>query len=467
VAEIILRFDEQSGIPKYLQLYRYLKLEISKGRLEPGEKLPSVRVISKALNVSKATVENAYSQLVVEGYVESRPKSGYYVEHLDTHALASKDENEFQKEASAQKQREETAVNANGIEADAFDFSNWRRFSDRILEYRQNELLNYGDVRGAYELRYEIAKFVHQFRGAACHPDQVVIGAGTQYLLGFLAVLFKGKMAHVAFEFPGFSKGMYIFEDYGYQLVKIPLEADGIDVGKLGESRAKLVYVSPSHQYPTGSVMPVQKRIDLLKWARTREGYIIEDDYDSLLRYEGYPVPALQGMKYGERVIYMGSFSKLLIPALRISFMILPKALLPAFSKLSDRYMQSVSTIEQLTLASYMSEGAFERHLRRIRKRFGMKNQLLVEAFKKAESGLEMKSVQLLGKASGLHVMLSVRADIDLERMVEAASQAGIKLESYPDNRILVLSYSGIPDYKIEETVKRLVQSAENAAKKG
>ena len=213
-------------------------------------------------------------------------------------------------------------------------------------------------------------------------PEQVVIGAGIQYLFGLIASTFKSEYSSIAFEYPGFSKGMYIFEDYGYKMVKIPLEKDGIDMKTLEASQANIVYVSPSHQYPTGNVMAIKKRLQLLDWAKKNNAYIIEDDYDSLLRYEGYPVPALQGLNEGENVIYVGSFSKLLIPALRISFMILPVSLMAKFEAILPRYSQSVSKIEQLALENFMSEGAFERHIRRIKKIYGRKNALLIEAFK-------------------------------------------------------------------------------------
>jgi GntR family transcriptional regulator/MocR family aminotransferase len=247
--------------------------------------------------------------------------------------------------------------------------------------------------------------------------------------------------------------------------LKIPIEDDVLRIEYLEKSRAKIFYVSPSHQYPTGSVMPIRKRMQLLSWAEREKGYIIEDDYDSILRYEGYPVPALQGISTSGRVIYAGSFSKLLIPSLRISFLILPHELLKSFHMVRNRYSQSVSKTEQLALAEYMRDGSFERHLRRIRILYKKKNQLLVEAFKKYPT----KYFDLVGKESGLHVVLSFAKEVSLPYMVERAKAEGIALEGveeYQDNRILVFSYSGIKDEEMDAVVRKLVKCSEDAARK-
>ncbi|HAS73555.1 MAG TPA: hypothetical protein DCS67_05370, partial [Clostridiales bacterium UBA8960] len=313
---------QNSGSPKYIQLYEYIRKEIELGNLKNREKLPSVRMLSKMLSISKVTVENAYSQLLVEGYIESKNKSGYYVMEFEADELG-----QFKKHLKAIEPQEiqaldATLYNTDGTEENAFNFSEWKKAINLVLEYETKALLSYGEPQGELCLRREIARFVHQSRGGVCKPEQIIIGAGIQYLFGLIATGFKNDFLKVAFEYPGFSKGMVVFEDYGYQMEKIRVEKDGIDVKMLEASGARIVYVSPSHQYPTGSIMSIKKRLQLLDWAAKNHAYIIEDDYDSLLRYEGYPVPALQGLGEGEHVIYVGSFSKLLIPSLRISFMI-------------------------------------------------------------------------------------------------------------------------------------------------
>lgn len=451
----LVHFNEKNKTPKYIQLYEYIKKDIVEGRWKKGDRLPSIRHLASELKISKTTVENAYAQLVVEGYIESRYKSGYLVSDFETLGL-----DYFKATAKEQKKKVPyRPVENNGESSDenSFSFIEWKKAISRVLDYQSSALLSYGDVQGEYALRCQISKFIHNARGGNCEPEQIIVGAGIQYLFGLIATLFRGKNESIAFEYPGFSKGMYIFEDYGYLTEKISVETDGISIEALKRSDAKIVYVSPSHQYPTGSVMPIKKRLQLLSWAKEQEAYIIEDDYDSLLRYEGYPVPALQGLSQGEKVIYVGSFSKLLTPALRISFMILPPSLMPLYNALKSRYSQSVSKIEQLALANYMEDGSFDKHLRKIKKIYGKKNQLLIEAF----NNNPCSYFQLVGKESGLHVVLKFSENVDLQTVVNRCKEECIVLEGVEGdegNRILVFHYSGIRDQEIHLVVSKLVR---------
>lgn len=457
----LMSFDELSSKPKYMQLYERVKKDILEGTFSKGDKLPSVRTVCKSLGISKATVENAYNQLMLEGFVESRPKSGYFIVDFNIEGFMHIAE---EGHTITPPKAVEVCGGQECVEEGVFNFAEWKRAVNHVLEYQTGNLLSAGDVQGEYVLRYEIAKFMLQSRGVRCQPDQIIVGAGIQVLLSLLAASLRTRTKRIGFEYPGFSKGMYIFEDHGYETVKIPVETDGLDVTALESSDVKLVYVSPSHQYPTGSVMPIKKRMQLLEWASRKDAYIIEDDYDSILRYEGFPVPALQGISNGESVVYAGSFSKLLIPALRISFLILPEKLMPNFQQIKTRYSQSVSKIEQLALAEFMSEGAFERHLRRIKKIYGRKNQLLVEAFEKASP----PHFKLVGKESGIHVVLAFDPDVDLQKVVENARKEEILLEGveeFKDNRILVFSYSGVSDEAIESVVLKIVELTKDALK--
>ncbi|OJV66707.1 MAG: hypothetical protein BGO41_04595 [Clostridiales bacterium 38-18] len=458
---VVIDFESTSE-PKYIQLYRYLKSEIENATIPPFEKLPSVRMLSQTLKVSKVTVENAYNQLQLEGYIESRAKSGYFVMQLGNHDLMIKRPYAYKTTSSGFVRETAKPYNSDGAEASTFNFTQWRKVVNRVLEYDTEQLLSYGDVKGELMLRTEIAKFVRHTRGVACEPEQIVIGAGIQYLFGLIATMFRRDHGIIAFEHPGFSKGMNVFEDYGYERAKIPLESDGIDIKALEASNAKVVYVSPSHQYPMGGVMGIKKRLQLLEWASKSKGYIIEDDYDSLLRYDGMPVPALQGLKDGEHVIYVGSFSKLLIPALRISFMVIPRSLNDEFKRVISRYSQSVSKIEQLALARYMAEGAFERHIRRIKKTYGKKNQLLLETFKAINS----RWLSLVGKGSGLHVILRLDKSVNRDVFISACEAVGILLEPVvgDNDRIVVFSYSGILDDQMMEVVKTMCHTAEASA---
>lgn len=454
---VMVNFNIKSEKPKYVQLYESIKRSVLEGSLKKGEKLPSIRAMAESLSVSKSTIENAYNQLLVEGYIESRVKSGYYVSNIETTWFEGDFDSDLPRETKLSQGNEGQSYSGDGVEEGSFNFTEWKKALNRVLEYQSHKLLSYGDVQGEEVLREEIAHFVKSARGGVCHKDQIVVGAGIQYLFGLIATLFRPMKQSIAFEYPGFSKGMYIFEDYGYETVKIPVRHDGIDLVDLEKSNAKVAYVSPSHQYPTGSIMPINKRMQLIEWASRNNAYIIEDDYDSLLRYEGYPVPALQGLNKGKNVIYVGSFSKLLTPALRISFMVLPESLLSAYRQIQSRYSQSVSKIEQLALANYMIEGGFGRHIRRIKKHYGKKNQKLIEAFKKNPT----KAFELIGSESGLHVVLYFNPKVCLKQLVELAKEEGILLEGveeYSENRILVFPYSGIPDKDMEQVVATLIR---------
>lgn len=448
----MIHFDEKNQKPKYVQLYEYIRHEIMKGELKEGDKLPSIRTLSKALYISKSTVENAYNQLAIEGYIDSKNKSGYYVVPIETFGIELKKtpiKGQVTYESSEQSSDQNGITAGEDIlEATHFPFEAWKKIANQVLDHQSDKLLSQGDGQGEQILRAEIAQFVHQSRGGIVTAEQVVVGAGIQYLFGILAAMFREWTSDIAFEYPGFSKGMYIFEDYGFRTHKIPVMSNGIDVEQLESSNCSIVYVSPSHQYPTGSIMTINQRLKLLNWAKEKKGYIIEDDYDSILRYDGYPIPALQGLGRGEHVIYMGSFSKLLMPSLRISFMVLPEALMARYEAIKSRYSQTVSKWEQLTLAHFMRENHFERHLRRLKKIYGRRNQLLIDAF----NDYGNHEIKLIGKASGLHVMLQFKKEERLTQSLNILKQMGIKLEpvGYKDSEpIAVLSYSGIPDDQI------------------
>lgn len=451
---------EASGVPKYLQLYTYIKGELASGRIATGEKLPSVRSLSDMLDLSKGTIENAYAQLVLEGYIETRPRSGYYARRFDAFQPVTSEPTP----ACVHDPSEEAP--RDGIEVAAFPFSEWKRAIGRVIDYEASALVTGGNPRGEWQLRHEIKRFVHQFRGVACSEEHIVVGAGVQYLLGLLAAIFNRDDRTLAFEFPGFSKGAYIFEDHGFIPEYIPLERDGINVELLERSEADVVYVSPSHQYPTGSVMPIDKRQMLLKWARARRGYIIEDDYDSVLRYEGAPVPALKSLEGGDRVIYVGSFSKLLLPSLRVSFMILPSDINTVFDHIAYRYSQSVSKIDQLTLAAFMREGGFERHVRRLKKRYGRKHALLSDAFKRHPN----PHLSLIGNASGHYAVLmgapGGAGTQAMDAVIDTIRACGIGLDAisgYLEDPVFGLSYGNVPDSEIEGLVATLVHLFEAA----
>lgn len=448
--------DKTQKMPLYLQLYRNLRKNIREGKLEAGSRLPAIREMKEITDLSRTTVENAYQQLMMEGYIESHHKVGYFVLPLE---IAEPPGPKIQAREEAEGYGKKTPVMENlGVDPTSFDFGLWRKLHAQILREQSDALIRSGDVTGEMALKIQLREQLRRDRGVDCKPEQIVIGAGVQVLLGMLLPLLPDKMHRVGLEDPGFVKAQYVFEDYGWKTVKIPLVDGGMDVERLQKSSSRVAYVSPSHQYPTGTVMSVAKREALLRWAESESGIIIEDDYDSYLRYSGNPIPALQGMDRNDRVVYMGSLSKLLLPSLRISYMILPMPMLKIFTSNKKRMTPSASKIDQLTLAKFMEEGHYERHLRRIRKIYRKKNTLLDELLTRDAGDL----ISVLGTESGVHLLLEMQKSLSVGGIVSQAYDKGIYVEEIesidPNRQLLLFPYSGILYTKIEEVCGQLME---------
>lgn len=461
--QLSVKIDNSSKTPYYIQLYEYIKREISCGAIEKNTKLPSIRQLANYLNMSRTTIETTYHQLCMEGYIVSAPKVGYYVSPIESNSF------QYNKKTlghplPSEKDTETKAVEydfmTEDIDRDAFSFLVWKKYINKALR-ESTRFLSYGSFQGEPELRKEIAKYLHQSRGVVCAPDQIIVGAGVQSLLNILAAILKPSYPTIAFEDPGFKKAHVIFKDHDYKVTPIQLGEDGINIKQLSESQAKIVYVSPSHQFPMGTTMPINSRIQLLNWAHLNESLIIEDDYDSELRYFGRPIPSLQGLNNGERVIYMGSFSKILLPSLRISYMILPENLFAKYLFQLGGYSQTSSKIEQIALSLFMKEGLFEKHIRKLRKIYAKKNQILTEAIDRIMGD----RVEIAGRETGLHVLLKIKSAYDSDEIAKLAEKVGVKViplshysmkttpTQYP---LVLLSYGGIPREHIEPAIRLL-----------
>jgi GntR family transcriptional regulator/MocR family aminotransferase len=293
-------------------------------------------------------------------------------------------------------------------------------------------------------------------RGASCSPHQVIIGAGVQYLLGILIGLIKDDYFTAAIENPGYEKAEYIFEDYNFKISHIPVTEDGLSIKDLKKLSSSIVYISPSHQYPLGSVMPINKRFEMIEWAKNSNSLIIEDDYDSHIRYESMPVPCLQGLDKSDCVIYLGSFSKLLTPSLRISYMILPEKLLQKYGEIKTRYTQSCSKIDQLTLAKFIEENHMERHLRKISRIYKKKIYFIIKYINDHYKDI----ISVVNADSGLHIVIEILTHKDSKNIIEIANKNNISLDvvNSSNNKALIsLNYSGIELEKIPEFINALV----------
>ncbi len=470
--EITLNLREDRKDPYYMQLYRHIRQEIRSGRIPAGTRLPAIRRLAEHLQISRNTVEAAYLQLVSEGYVESRPRSGLYAVELEEIAsLADMQGKQPDRHPAA---TNSLAANAADVPAIRYDFRNgtidlrpfpfgvWNRLSQMTMQEHTRSLSVYGDPQGEPGLREHLAVYLRQSRGVQCSPEQIVLGAGTQQLLLLLCQLVGANRKSVAVEDPGYNGAKAVFSQLSLDMTPIPLEADGMNLERLKQSGASLVYVTPSHQFPFGMVMPVHKRVKLLQWAAEHGGLIIEDDYDSEFRYHGRPIPALQGMDTTGSVIYMGTFSKSLLSAIRISYMVLPESVLAVFRKNKADLEPTASLIHTDTLERFMAEGWWEKHLRRMKNVYQKKHAQLLSHITRYLGS----QVRVIGEHTGLHIVLEVDGRRPEAELVRTAAEQGVRVYATspywlnPDMPQspprLLLGFGGLAEDELEEGVRLL-----------
>ncbi|MGE6362940.1 PLP-dependent aminotransferase family protein [Bacillus paramycoides] len=453
----------KSKTPIYLQIYKYIKREISQGTLPAGKRLPSHRNLALQLNVSRITVESAYQQLIAEGYVESKPKRGIFVAEVDINIMSKSEQIEAYKTNNNIEEQYDYDCSQGLIDQKAFPITNWKRALQETLLQYEDDLFAKEDPQGEFVLREHISKYLYHARGVHSSPDQIIIGAGTQPLLWLLLQLLGSKKEY-GIENPGFHRITAMIQSSDLPIHPIPLDDKGIHISALRESGSNVAYVTPSHQFPLGIIMPLSRRLELLRWANDCKGYIIEDDYDGEFRYVGKPIPSLQGLDSNKRVIYMGTFSKSFLPSLRMGYIVLPPHLLKIYHELGGKFKQTVSTMQQLAFATFIQNGDWERHLNRSRTLYKRKHTLLVKSVTN-----EMGSrVQILGQQSGLHIVLHVHNGMNEQELIHAAAKHRIKL--YPlstydsvhnlrEASYVLLGFGSIPEDSIETVVKLLKES--------
>ncbi|MDT3495622.1 PLP-dependent aminotransferase family protein [Bacillus toyonensis] len=450
----------ESNTPIYLQIYEFIKYEIIQGTISVGTRLPSHRSLASQLNISRITVESAYQQLLAEGYVESKPKRGIFVANVDIDVIPNKKLNKAKETSDLIEEPFEFDCSQGLIDQTAFPITNWKRaLQEAILKY-ENALFAKEDPQGEFVLREHISTYLYHARGVYSSPDQIVIGAGTQPLLWLLLQLL-GPTKEYGIENPGFHRVHAIVKSCNRNIHPIPLDEKGIRISNLYNTNSNVTYVTPSHQFPLGMIMPLPRRLELLKWANDRDGYIIEDDYDGEFRYAGKPIPSLQSLDSNERVIYMGTFSKSFLPSLRMGYVVLPLHLLKTYEALQGIFKQTVSTIQQLAFADFIQSGNWERHINRSRTLYKRKHHTLVKSIVK-EMGT---NVQILGEQSGLHIVLRIHNNMNEQELIESAKKQSIKL--YPlspydfvndlhKESYVLLGFGSISENKIETVVNLL-----------
>lgn len=460
-------FEHIGSYSLYEYLYRCIREDILSGRLHAGEKLPSKRTLAKHLSVSVITVENAYAQLAAEGYIYSLPKRGFFVEKLLPGPVPPPQKPVTRSDAAPKAEWFADLV-TNHIPAANFPFPTWSKLLRSVLSAEGEGLMQTPSAQGRRELQEAIAAHLYSFRGMAVNPEQIVIGAGTEYLYGLLVQLF-GRDKVYGVEEPGYQKPAMIYESNGAATVAIPMDESGVQSNILNGCDVDILHTSPSHHFPTGIVMPVSRRYELLGWCAGKEGrYIVEDDYDCEFRNSGKPIPTLQSIDASDRVIYINTFSKTLASTIRISYMVLPRALVEPFRQKLGFYSCTVSSFEQLALAAFIREGYFEKHLNRMRNHYkNQKNRILQQLW--ASPIADRITVSM--ENEGLHFLLEVHGELEDAVLCRNAEKRGLRiscLSQYyrgdpPDSHVIVVNYAGLPAERTDEATARLIESIQAA----
>jgi len=436
--------------PVYQALYEYIKLDIQRGKLRTKERMPSKRTLAKNLGISTITVENAYDQLIGEGYMYAIPKKGYYISDI---AKLERVQVIPRKNVSIDiPVREEILFDfsSNRTDVSVFPFSVWAKVMRETISLRENDLLTMSPAGGVYELRKAVSEHLASFRGMDVDPNQIIVGAGTEYLYSLIVQLLGSDKIY-CIENPGYKKLQQIYDKNKAVCRYANVDDKGILVEDLVSTKASVAHVSPTHHFPTGIMMPISRRYELLAWANEKPGrYIIEDDYDSEFRTVGKPIPSLQSIDACGKVIYMNTFSKSLTSTIRISYMVLPEELANQFYKELGFYSCTVSTFEQYALASFISQGYFEKHINRMRLYYGKKRIKILELI---EKNLPKEKYEVVESDSGLHFILKLITNVSDSELKEKMLKRNIKINSITDfemvenaerNHMFILNYSSI-----------------------
>ena len=458
--------DPHSKTPLYEQLYRAVRTDIMSGTLAGGTRLPSKRQLAANLRVSQITVETAYGQLLAEGYIVSEPRRGYFVQKqltVPAQTQAPKAAAPHTHAAPADDCKYDFRTNI--VDTECFPFATWARLSRSVLSEYSDRLLRATDPCGAAELREQIARYLYDFRGINISPDNILVGAGSEYLM-HLVIQLLGRDRVYALENPGYRKLYQIFDVSGVAVRPLPLDKSGLRADALAASDASVVYLTPSHHFPLGTVMPAARRMEILRWASAApDRYIIEDDYDSEFRYASRPIPALGEMDRAGRVVYVNTFAKSLSPALRIGYLVLPDALMARYRERFSLYSSTVPSFDQHTLAAFMRTGGFERHISRSRKVYQARRDALMAALDRELADLPH---EVSRSEAGLHLLLHMRNGMLERELIERARAVGVRvygLSAYytppvkPPKATLVLGYAGLTEQQIDEAAALLRQA--------
>ena len=460
----MITLPEDRSMPLYQALYLQLRQEIQSGALAYGKKLPSKRKLSEQLGISVNTVDSAYCQLEAEGFIQSSPRRGFFVLDAGMLPQAKGPAPAAAPAPAADMPRWKVDFSPSGMARQQFPFGVWRKLMKNCFNEYDDSLLLRTVPQGDPGLRQAVADYLYRARGVACTPEQIVIGAGTDNLLLILGYILPNSFL-LAVENPLYNHAHGLFSRLGHPVTAIPVDPDGIRLSMLPARDQVVVYTTPSHQYPLGYAMPIGQRTALLRWSSIgQQRYIIEDDYDSEFRYQSRPIPSLQSIDRQGRVIYMGTFSRSVAPALRISYMVLPDALLRRYQESYQGYSSTVSGFEQAVLRQFMLEGHFETHVNRMRIYYRNRRQCLVDALEPLSPWME-----ILGQPAGHHLTLHLKNGMDEGQLVASAKALGVRvypispyfLDEVPEDHrsTVLLGFGGLTDDAITLGAELLIRA--------
>lgn len=460
--ELTIELRTDGNVSLYEQIYSHIKEEIRNGNLKHGMKLPSTRILCAHLQVSRSTVQMAYDQLLSEGYIESVPCKGYFVAEVEGLYNVKLEAADAAK-TPVKKEDYRYDFSPRGIDLNSFPFNSWRKISKNVLVDDNKELFAHGSAQGDLEFRKTISNYLYQSRGVVAKPENIIVGAGNEYLLMLLNQLITSRKLF-AMENPTYKQTYRILKSLGENVVVVEQDKNGMSVRNLEDSGASIAYVMPSHQYPLGIVMPIKRRMELLNWAYSKaERYIIEDDYDSEFRYKGKPIPALCGFDKYQKVVYIGTFSKSIAPAIRMSYMVLPDELMKSYRERIGFYSCTVSRIDQTIVKNFMECGYYEKHLNKMRALYKSRHDVLMECL----SDFQDKFV-ITGENAGIHVLLESKEGISEAELVRRAGKFQVKvyplsasdIEDTPKERnTVILGYANMDEKKIAEGIHLLLKA--------
>lgn len=455
-AMLTYHLEDRGDLPLYDFLYRRIRQDILDGTLRAGERLPSKRALAEHLQVSVITVEGAYRQLEAEGYLTASPRRGFFVNRLDRlpAPLAP---------APIRQEPAEPAwrldLGRNRTDPARFPAAAWARLTRQVLS--EGNFLSPVPHQGLYALRQAISRTLRDLKGMAAAPEQIVVSAGAEHLYLLLAQLL-GPGTRLAVEDPGYPKIRQVYGKCGLTCLPVPLDRQGMDPRALRASRAAVAHLSPAHHYPTGLVTPIARRQALLRWAEETGGVLIEDDYDSEFRFTGRPLPTLQSIDGGGRVIYLNTFSQTIAPAIRVGFMVLPPRLLARYQSELGFYACAVPVPDQYVLEKFLSGGHYEQHLARMRKEYRTRRAAVLDAFRRAPFTRSIRD-----QGAGLHFLLELNTARGVEELRRRAADREVRLAFLSDyaaeperdrDRTLVVNYAGLDPSRLEETVELLAE---------